>query len=187
MIPHLRDLFGTEVGLSDHTHGIGAGIAAVALGAAVIEKHITFSRAEGGVDSAYSIEPAEMAALVTETERARQALGGLQYGPTKAEQGSMHFRRSVYCSGRQSRRAADAREPAHHPAGRWPGPEIRGTAARPPRYQSGQGWHSDDLRFVAERYRSAQQHRHKGLKSIVIDLQVALISARPRRRLALQP
>ena len=95
-IPHLRDLFGTEVGLSDHTHGIGAGIAAVALGATVIEKHFTLSRAEGGVDSAFSMEPAEMAALVTETERAWQALGGIQYGPTEAEQGSMRFRRSLY-------------------------------------------------------------------------------------------
>lgn len=52
-IPHLRDLFGCDVGLSDHTHGIGAGIAAVALGATVIEKHFTLSRAEGGVDSAF--------------------------------------------------------------------------------------------------------------------------------------
>ena len=95
-LPHLRDLFGTEVGLSDHTHGIGAGIAAVALGATVIEKHFTLSRAEGGVDSAFSMEPAEMAALVTETERAWQALGGIQYGPTEAEQGSMRFRRSLY-------------------------------------------------------------------------------------------
>jgi len=95
-ISHLRDLFGTEVGLSDHTHGIGAGVAAVALGATVIEKHFTLSRAEGGVDSAFSMEPAEMAALVTETERAWQALGGVHYGPTEAEKPSMRFRRSVY-------------------------------------------------------------------------------------------
>jgi len=95
-IPHLRDLFGCEVGLSDHTQGIGAGIAAVALGATVIEKHFTLSRADGGVDSAFSMEPHEMAALVTETERAWQALGGIQYGPTEAEQGSLRFRRSLY-------------------------------------------------------------------------------------------
>jgi Sialic acid synthase len=92
----VRGLFGTEVGLSDHTHGIGAGVAAVALGATVIEKHFTLSRAEGGVDSAFSMEPAEMAALVTETERAWQALGGVHYGPTEAEKPSMRFRRSVY-------------------------------------------------------------------------------------------
>jgi N-acetylneuraminate synthase len=95
-IPHLRDLFGCEVGLSDHTHGIGASVAAVALGATVIEKHFTLSRAEGGVDSAFSMEPAEMAALVTETERAWQALGGIQYGPTEAEKPSLRYRRSIY-------------------------------------------------------------------------------------------
>jgi pseudaminic acid synthase len=95
-IPHLRDLFGCEVGLSDHTHGIGVGVAAVALGATVIEKHFTLSRADGGVDSAFSMEPAEMAALVAETERAWQALGGVQYGPTEAEKPSMRFRRSLY-------------------------------------------------------------------------------------------
>jgi N-acetylneuraminate synthase len=95
-IPHLRDLFGCEVGLSDHTHGIGASVAAVALGATVIEKHFTLSRAEGGVDSAFSMEPAEMAALVSETKRAWQALGGIQYGPTEAEKPSLRFRRSIY-------------------------------------------------------------------------------------------
>ena len=95
-IPHLRDLFGCEVGLSDHTHGTGASVAAVALGATVIEKHFTLSRAEGGVDSAFSMEPAEMAALVIETERAWQALGGIQYGPTEAEKPSLRFRRSIY-------------------------------------------------------------------------------------------
>mgnify|MGYP001067730593 FL=1 len=95
-IPHLRELFGTEVGLSDHTHGVGAGVAAVALGATVIEKHFTLDRAEGGVDAAFSMEPAEMAALVAETERAWQALGGIQYGPTAAEKPSMRFRRSLY-------------------------------------------------------------------------------------------
>lgn len=95
-IPHLRDLFGCEVGLSDHTHGIGVAIAAVALGATVIEKHFTLSRADGGVDSAFSMEPHETAALVTETERAWQALGTIQYGPTEAELPSRRFRRSLY-------------------------------------------------------------------------------------------
>ena len=75
-IPHIREMFGCEVGLSDHTMGIGAAVAAVAHGATVIEKHLTLSRAEGGVDSAFSIEPNEMMSLVVETERAWQSLGG---------------------------------------------------------------------------------------------------------------
>jgi N-acetylneuraminate synthase len=73
-IPHLRELFGCEVGLSDHTMGVGVSVASVALGATVIEKHFTLSRADG-VDSTFSMEPAEMAQLVIETERAWQALG----------------------------------------------------------------------------------------------------------------
>ena len=95
-IPHLRELFGCEVGLSDHTMGIGASVASVALGASVIEKHFTLRRADGGVDSTFSMEPAEMATLVVETERAWQALGGVTYGPTEAERKSLQFRRSLY-------------------------------------------------------------------------------------------
>lgn len=95
-LPHLRDLFGCEVGLSDHTLGIGAAVAATALGASVIEKHFTLDRSEGGVDAAFSLEPAEMAQLVTETERAWQALGGVRYGPSAAEKPSLQFRRSLY-------------------------------------------------------------------------------------------
>ncbi|SFM98416.1 N-acetylneuraminate synthase [Formivibrio citricus] len=95
-IPHLRELFGCEVGLSDHTMGVGAAIAAVALGATVLEKHFTLRRADGGVDSTFSLEPEEMATLVTETERAWQSLGQVSYGITKAEQKSMIFRRSLY-------------------------------------------------------------------------------------------
>ncbi len=95
-IPHLRRLFGCEVGLSDHTLGAGVSVASVALGATVIEKHFTLSRADGGVDSTFSMEPAEMKALVTETERAWQALGQVCYGPTAAEAGSRAFRRSLY-------------------------------------------------------------------------------------------
>ena len=95
-IPHLRELFGCEVGLSDHTMGIGVSVASVALGATVIEKHFTLNRADGGVDSAFSMEPAEMAQLVVETERAWQALGRVRYGPTEAEMGSVQFRRSLY-------------------------------------------------------------------------------------------
>jgi N-acetylneuraminate synthase len=95
-IPHMRALFGCEVGLSDHTFGIGAGVASVALGATVIEKHFTLSRAEGGVDSTFSMEPAEMAALVVESERAWMALGEVSYGLTEKERKSTIFRRSLY-------------------------------------------------------------------------------------------
>jgi N-acetylneuraminate synthase len=95
-IPHLRELFDCEVGLSDHTMGGGVSVASVALGATVVEKHFTLSRADGGVDSAFSMEPAEMAQLVVETERAWQALGQVAYGPTEAEKKSIQFRRSLY-------------------------------------------------------------------------------------------
>jgi N-acetylneuraminate synthase len=95
-IPHLRDLFGCEVGLSDHTMGLGVSVASVALGATVIEKHFTLKRADGGVDSAFSMEPDEMAQLVTESERAWQSLGKIAYGPTEAEKKSLMFRRSLY-------------------------------------------------------------------------------------------
>ena len=95
-IPHLRELFGCEVGLSDHTMGIGVSVASVALGATVIEKHFTLNRADGGVDSAFSMEPAEMAQLVVETERAWQALGQVSYGSTQAEKKSLQYRRSLY-------------------------------------------------------------------------------------------
>ena len=95
-IPHLRKLFNCEVGLSDHTLGIGASIAAIAHGATVIEKHFTLSRADGGVDSAFSMEPEEMKQLVVEAERAWQALGQISYGPTEAEKSSQTFCRSLY-------------------------------------------------------------------------------------------
>ncbi|WP_407151432.1 pseudaminic acid synthase [Bradyrhizobium sp. ORS 86] len=95
-IPHMRALFDCEVGLSDHTFGIGAGVASVALGATVIEKHFTLARADGGVDSTFSMEPAEMAALVVETERAWMALGDVHYGLTEKEKKSLIFRRSLY-------------------------------------------------------------------------------------------
>lgn len=95
-IPHMRKLFNCEVGLSDHTMGVGASIAAVAHGATVIEKHFTLRRADGGVDSAFSLEPEELKMLVVETERAWQSLGGVFYGPTEAEKASLQFRRSLY-------------------------------------------------------------------------------------------
>ena len=95
-ISHLRDLFGCEVGLSDHTLGVGVAVASVALGASVLEKHFTLARADGGVDSAFSLEPAEMSNLVLETERAWQSLGQVHYGVTAAEEKSLVFRRSIY-------------------------------------------------------------------------------------------
>lgn len=95
-IPHMRQLFNCEVGLSDHTMGIGAAAAAVAHGASVVEKHFTLARADGGVDSAFSLEPSELASLVIETERAWQALGEVAYGPRVEEKKSLVFRRSLY-------------------------------------------------------------------------------------------
>lgn len=96
-ISHMRDLFDVQVGLSDHTLGIGVAVASVALGATLIEKHFTLSRADGGVDAAFSLEPAEMKALVEETERAWQSLGTVKYGASAdSEKRSLIFRRSLY-------------------------------------------------------------------------------------------
>jgi N-acetylneuraminate synthase len=95
-IPHMRELFGCEVGLSDHTIGVGVSVASIALGATVIEKHFTLNRADGGVDSAFSMEPAEMNQLIVEAERAWQALGKVSYGATEAEKKSIIFRRTLY-------------------------------------------------------------------------------------------
>jgi pseudaminic acid synthase len=97
-IPHMRELFGVQVGLSDHTMGVGAAVAAVALGATVIEKHFTLRRADGGVDSAFSLEPEELRSLVVESERAWQALGQVQYGVQRAEEKSRLFKRSIYAA-----------------------------------------------------------------------------------------
>lgn len=96
MIPHMQELFNCQIGLSDHTMGTAVSVASVALGATVIEKHFTTSRADGGVDAAFSMEPNEMQALVVDTEKAWQALGHITYGPTEEEQKSMKFRRSIY-------------------------------------------------------------------------------------------
>ena len=124
-LPHLKQLFNCLVGVSDHTMGIGVSVGSVALGATVIEKHFTLSRAEGGVDSAFSMEPAEMKALVEETERVWLSLGHIRYGPTEAEKPSLKHRRSLYF----------ARDVA---AGETVGPEhiraIRPGAGLPPKY-----------------------------------------------------
>lgn len=95
-LPHLRQLFNCEVGLSDHTLGSGVALASVALGATVIEKHFTLKRADGGVDAGFSMEPSEFNGLVIESERAWQALGRIHYGTQKSEQDSRVFRRSLY-------------------------------------------------------------------------------------------
>lgn len=98
-IPHMEQLFNCQVGISDHTMGVGVSVASVALGATVIEKHFTLRRADGGVDSAFSLEPEEMAALVTESERAWQSLGQVTYGAaTEGEIQSLKHRRSLYIS-----------------------------------------------------------------------------------------
>jgi len=97
-IPHLKQLFDCKAGLSDHTLGIGVAIASVALGATVIEKHFCLSRAEGGVDSAFSMEPQEMKILVEEVNRACLALGKVSYGVLEAEKNSRIFKRSIYVS-----------------------------------------------------------------------------------------
>jgi N-acetylneuraminate synthase len=95
-LPHLREAFRCLVGLSDHTLGVGTSVAAVALGATVLERHLTLSRKDGGVDAAFSLEPDELKRLVREARTAWEALGGVRYGPTRREEGSLVFRRSLY-------------------------------------------------------------------------------------------
>jgi pseudaminic acid synthase len=96
-IPVLQEIFpDCIIGLSDHTMGVGASIASVALGARVIEKHFTLARKDGGVDSTFSMEPAEMTALVVETERAFLSMGQVQLFVQKAEEKAQAFKRSVY-------------------------------------------------------------------------------------------
>ena len=97
-IPHMRDLYNCPIGLSDHSMGIGVSVAAVALGAVLIEKHFTLARTDGGVDSAFSMEPDELKSLVIETERAWQALGHIQYDVQKGEETSAYYKRSIYIS-----------------------------------------------------------------------------------------
>lgn len=95
-IPHLAALFDCQVGLSDHTAGIGVSVAAVALGATVIEKHFVLDRSEGGIDSAFSMEPDEFSLLVSECRKAKDALGKVHYGCTDKEIASRIHRRSLY-------------------------------------------------------------------------------------------
>ena len=95
-IPHMAKAFDTVVGLSDHTHGTAVSVAAVALGASIIEKHFTLSRADGGLDSAFSLEPAELAALVADCRTAWTARGHVTYALEDSEKGNLAFRRSLY-------------------------------------------------------------------------------------------
>jgi len=104
-IPHMRELFGCDVGLSDHTLGVGVAVASVALGATVIEKHFTLSRADGGVDAAFSLEPDEMAQLVRECRAAALAMGEVRYEMAEQEKKSLQFRRSLYIA--EDMRAGD--------------------------------------------------------------------------------
>src|SRR5699024_6857786 len=97
-IPHMKELFGCEVGLSDHTLGIGVAVASVVLGGTVIEKHFTLNREDGGVDAAFSLEPAEMSHLVDEVHRANESIGKIRYQPTEKEEKSRKRRRSIYIS-----------------------------------------------------------------------------------------
>jgi N-acetylneuraminate synthase len=95
-ISHMKDAFGCQVGLSDHTLGLGSAVAAVAMGATIIEKHLTIDRSDGGVDSEFSLEPDEFSSLTSELLRAWQSLGGIHYGPTPAEIKARSRRRSLY-------------------------------------------------------------------------------------------
>ena len=95
-IPHMRKLFNCQVGLSDHTLGIGVAVATVALGVTFIEKHFTLSRSYGGPDADFSLEPEEMKNLVIESKRAWQALGEISYVQNKKEKKSIQFKRSLY-------------------------------------------------------------------------------------------
>lgn len=95
-IPVMADTFRAPIGLSDHTMGIGAAVASIAFGAVLVEKHVTMSREEGGVDSDFSLEPAELAALVSETKVAWQALGQPHIGARETEREGLRFRRSLF-------------------------------------------------------------------------------------------
>ena len=123
-LPHLRELFGCQVGISDHTLGLGTALAAVALGATVIEKHFTLSRAEGGVDAAFSMEPEEMRLLVKESERAWQSLGEICYGDRRRK-GFLKTPSFALCyQGFNCRRFTNFGKRPGDPAGTGPTPQI---------------------------------------------------------------
>lgn len=105
-IPHMADLWGVPIGLSDHTLGVASSVAAVALGACVIEKHVTLSRDDEGPDSAFSLEPDELRQLVAAVREVEAAVGHVRYGPTETERRSLPFRRSIFVV--ENIRAGDA-------------------------------------------------------------------------------
>ncbi len=92
----MKGRFGCDVGISDHTMGFGVAVASIALGATVIEKHFTLKRSDGGVDSAFSMEPEEFKLLSLEADKTWQSLGSVTYGPSDDEKHSLIFRRSLY-------------------------------------------------------------------------------------------
>jgi len=124
-IPHLARAFDCPVGLSDHTLGIGVPLAAVGLGAVLIEKHVTLDRSDGGLDAAFSLEPDELRDLVEGSELAWQAVGEVRYGPLPAERASLEHRRSLYVT--EDLKAGDELTPANLRS-------IRPAAGLPPRY-----------------------------------------------------
>ena len=95
-IPHMKKMFQCEIGLSDHTMGIGASIAAIAHGASIIEKHFTLDREDGGVDSSFSMQDNEMGLLVSESKNAWESIGKIHYGPTESEKREKRYQRSIY-------------------------------------------------------------------------------------------
>lgn len=125
-IPAMRELFGVKAGLSDHTPGVGVSIAATALGATVIEKHVTLRRADGGVDAAFSLEPEELALLVEGCDAAARALGSASVWSTPAEAEALRLRPSLYVAA--DVRAGDIATPENvrsvRPAGGLPPVEI---------------------------------------------------------------
>lgn len=124
-MPQIGATFGCNVGLSDHTLGIGVSVAATALGASVIEKHFILARSEGGVDSSFSLEPQEFRSLVDECGRAAQSLGKVHFGGTASEQAGRRKRRSLYIG--QDIKAGDVLTPANLR-------RIRPGSGLPPRY-----------------------------------------------------
>lgn len=140
-LPVLASVTEALIGLSDHTPGIGAPVAAVALGACAIEKHVTLSRADGGVDSAFSLEPHELAALVTETKRAWQALGRPVLGPKPSEREGLRLRRSLYVveDVRAGEEVTERNVRSIRPAGGLPPAEIRTVLGRTFRVDAAKG------------------------------------------------
>lgn len=131
-LPVLADALDVVIGLSDHTPGIGVAVAAVALGAAAIEKHVTLARSDGGIDSEFSLEPRELEQLVGESARAWQALGAPRFGPTASESESLRLRRSLYVVA--DAQAGDVVTPANvrsiRPAGGLPPSDMERVVGR---------------------------------------------------------